>query len=155
MPFVLAILIAGLWAAFMLPAFFDDRGRGSKATTRDFAKRKRLLGELAAAQPEGDAYVRHHAQLRRQRILIGLGTTAFLTLVVATITGSVAWLSIAIAADLAIAAFVALLLYTQQQARIPRATVVPITSAASVDAPSPLVAVPQDEQTTTVRVIAG
>lgn len=155
MPFVLAILVAGLWAAFMLPAFFDDRGRGPKASTRDYAKRKRLLGELAAAEPEGDAYVRHHAQLRRQRILIGLGVTAFLTLVVATITGSVAWLSIAIAADITIAAFVALLLYTKQQASIPRAAVVPIGSQRPADTPISLVPDVRDEQTQTVKVIAG
>ena len=74
--YVVAILIAGLWAAFLLPSFFDHRSRAPRTTTRDFARTKRLLQQVSSADPDGEDYVRHHAQIRRKRILIGLGLTA-------------------------------------------------------------------------------
>ncbi len=153
--YVVAILIAGLWAAFLLPSFFDHRSRAPKTTTRDFARTKRLLQQVASAQPDGAAYVRHHAQMKRQRILVGLGVTAFLTLVVATWTGMVAWLWLTVALDGAFAGYVGLLLYTKQQKSVPKAMVVPIDSAQPVTAPVVLAAVPEYEETLTVRVIAG
>ncbi len=153
--YVVAILIAGLWAAFLLPSFFDHRSRAPKTTTRDFARTRRLLAQVASAQPDGEAYVRHHAQMKRQRILTGLGVTAFLTLVVATWTGMVAWLWLTVALDIAFAGYVALLLYTRQQRSVPKAMVVPIDSAQPVVAAAVLAAVPEYEETLTVRVIAG
>ncbi len=153
--YVVAILIAGLWAAFLLPSFFDHRRRAPKTTTRDFARTKQLLQQVAAAQPDGEAYVRHHAQMKRQRILIGLAATALLALVVATWTGSIACLWLTIALDAAFAGYVTLLLHTKQQRFAPKATVVPIDSAQPVIAPAALTAVPAYEETPTVRVIAG
>jgi len=153
--YVVAILIAGLWAAFLLPSFFDHRSRAPRTTTRDFARTRKLLQQVASAQPDSEAYVRHHAQMKRQRILIGLVATAFLTLVVATWTGSVAWLWLTVALDVVFAAYVTLLLHTKQQKSVPRATVVPIESVQSVTDPAALTAVPEYEETLTVRVIAG
>lgn len=152
--YVVAILIAGLWAAFLLPSFFDHRSRAPKTTTRDFARTKRLLEQVSSADPDGEAYVRHHNQIRRQRILLGLGATAIITLAVATWMGSVAWLWLTIAIDIAIAVYVTGLLYMKSQRMVPRASVVPIESAqapaaATVDTP------PAYEETPTVRVIAG
>lgn len=152
---VVSILIAGLWAAFLLPSFFDHRSRAPKTTTRDFARTKQILEQVASAQPDSEAYVRKHAQMRRQRILIGLGLTAALSLAVATFTGSVPWLWLTIAVDITFAAYVTLLLYSKQQQAIPRASVVPIES---VQVPAPAVVSepePHYEETPTVRVIAG
>ena len=81
---VLFILIAGLWAAFLLPSFFDHRNQTPKSTTKDFARTKQLLAAVSASDPTSEAYVRKHAQVRRTRVLIGLGITAFATLAVAT-----------------------------------------------------------------------
>ncbi|MEE8457924.1 MAG: hypothetical protein V3S28_07740 [Acidimicrobiia bacterium] len=92
--------------------------------------------------------------MKRQRILVGLVTTAFLTLVVATWTGMVAWLWLTIGLDVAFASYVTLLLHTKQQRSVARATVVPIDSAQPV-ASGVLTAVPEYEETLTVRVIAG
>lgn len=153
--YVVAILVAGLWAAFLLPSFFDHRSRAPKRTTRDFARTKQLLRQVSAAQPDGENYVRHHAQMRRRRILVGLGATALFTLVVATFTGSVAWLSFTLAVDVAFASYIALLLYMKQQSFVPKARVVPIASAQ----PSQVVVAselqPAYEESQTVRVIAG
>lgn len=154
MYYVVAILIAGLWAAFLLPSFFDHRSRAPKTTTRDFARTKQVLGQVSAAEPDGAEYVRRHAQMKRQRILVGLVLTAVFTLVVATWTGSIAWLWATIAFNIATAGYVALLLYVKQQSLLPKATVVPIAAARL----SPVVAAvpqPEFEESRTVRVIAG
>lgn len=152
--YVVAILIAGLWAAFLLPSFFDHRSRAPKTTTRDFARTRSVLERVTTANPDSEDYVRHHTQVRRQRILVGLGVTAVLTLAVATFMGSAPWLWLTIALDVAIAAYVAGLVYVKQQRAVPRASVVMIES---VQTPEPEVDESQHayEETLTVRVIAG
>jgi peptidoglycan/LPS O-acetylase OafA/YrhL len=176
---VLFILIAGLWAAFLLPSFFDHRNQTPKSTTKDFARTKQLLATVSASDPTSDAYVRKHAQVRRTRVLIGLGIAAVVTLAVATWTGSVPWLYAAIAVDVTIAVYVTVLLHLKQQRFAPRAQVVPIgqptqqstqqpqvvPQAQIVAAQAPqavqayptVVEDPQEEyaESKTVRVIAG
>jgi hypothetical protein len=153
--YVVAILIAGLWAAFLLPSFFDHRSRAPKTTTRDFARTKRLLEQVSTADPDGEAYVRHHNQIRRQRILLGLGATAIITLAVATWMGSVAWLWLTIAIDIAIAVYVTGLLYMKSERMAPKATVVPIESVQASPSQAASDSPPAYEETPTVRVIAG
>jgi Flp pilus assembly protein TadB len=153
--YVVALLIAGLWAAFLLPSFFDHRSRAPKSTTRDFARTKRLLEQVTTADPDGEAYVRHHNQIRRQRILVLLVIAAFLSLAVATWMGSVAWLWLTVTLDVAVAVYVTGLLYVKQQGAMPRATVVPISAAPHAPAPAVIEASPAYEETPTVRVIAG
>ena len=153
--YVVAILIAGLWAAFLLPSFFDHRSRAPKTTTRDFARTRRLLEQVATADPDGEDYVRHHAQLKRQRILVALVITAFLSLGVATWMGSIAWLWLTIALDVAVAVYVTGLLYLKQQRLVPRATVVPIGAVQRPAAVAAVPDIPVYEETPTVRVIAG
>ena len=152
--YVVAILIAGLWAAFLLPSFFDHRSRAPRTTTRDFARTKRLLQQVSSADPDGEDYVRHHAQIRRKRILIGLGLTALVTLGIATWMGSVAWLWLTIAIDVTIAAYVTQLLLMKQQRALPKATVFSI-GAVQQPAASAADSNPAYEETPTVRVIAG
>jgi len=155
MPIVLFILIAGLWAAFLLPSFFDQRNQTPRSTTRDFARTKQLLATVSASQPDTEQYVRRHVQRRRTRILIGLFITAAVTLAVATWTGAVPWLWATIAVDIAIAGYITVLLAIKRQGALPRASVVPIAVQAPVPnqatVPEPVYA----EETPTVRVIAG
>lgn len=153
---VLFILIAGLWAAFLLPSFFDHRSQTPRSTTRDFARTKQLLATVSASDPSSEAYVRRHTQVRRTRVLVGLGIAALVTLVVATWTGSVPWLYATIAVDVVIAGYVTVLLTIKQQRFAPRAQVVRI----SPQAPQPVFLTEEAEtqaetQTRTVRVIAG
>ena len=156
MAIVLFILIAGLWAAFLLPSFFDHRNQTPRSTTRDFARTKQLLATVSASQPDTDAYVRRHVQRRRTRVLVGLAITALVTLVVATWTGSVAWLWATIAVDIAIALYVTMLLTVKRQGTVPRAAVVPIAAPQPAVAQAPAVAEPERyEEFQTVRVIAG
>lgn len=155
MPIVVFIIIAGLWAAFLLPSFFDNRSQAPRSTTRDFARTKQLLASVSASTPDGEDYVRKHAQVRRTRVLIGLGVAAIATLAVATWTGSVAWLWATIAIDAAIAGYVTLLLVLKQQRMQPRAQVVSIPQAAPTPAPVAHEAPEEFTGSATVRVIAG
>lgn len=153
---VLFILIAGLWAAFLLPSFFDHRNQTPKSTTRDFARTKQLLATVSASDPSGEDYVRRHAQVRRTRLLMGLGIAAVVTLVVATWTGSVPWLYASIAIDVAIALYITVLLTMKQQRYAPRAQVVRIAPPTPQPVYLEQPAEPAAEvQTQTVRVIAG
>jgi hypothetical protein len=153
--YVVAILIAGLWAAFLLPSFFDHRSRAPKTTTRDFARTRRVLERVSTANPDGEDYVRHHTQVRRRRVLVGLGIAALLTLGIATFMGSTAWLWLSIVIDVAFATYVGGLLYMKQQSAVPRAAVVPIESAQAPAAPVVDESQHAYEETLTVRVIAG
>lgn len=161
MAIVLFILIAGLWAAFLLPSFFDHRSQTPKSTTRDFARTKQLLANVSASQPDSEAYVRRHVQVRRTRVLIGLIVTAVVTLVVATWTGSVAWLWASIGVDIAIAGYVTMLLSVKRQRFAPAAQVVPLESQPAAYPQQPRAVPQQGEEppdygeSQTVRVIAG
>jgi xanthine/uracil permease len=154
MGIIVFILIAGAWAAFLLPSFFDHRRDNPRATTRAFARSKQKLGNVAAAQVGSAAYAKHHTQARRQRIFIALLLTALVALVIAVLRSSIVWLGIAIVIDLSIGAFIALLLASRQPTRARRAQVVrmptPVSSAPTTAADLELEAAPP-----TVRVIAG
>lgn len=156
MPIVLFILIAGLWAAFLLPSFFDHRSRAPRAATRDFARTRQMLANVSSSQPDTDTYIRRHAQVRRQQVLIGLAVASVATLVFATWTGSLPWLWVNIAVNVSIAAYVTLLLTIKQRRAMQQSIVVPIAQAPQ----RTLEAVPSQpsyatDEAKTVRVIAG
>lgn len=154
MGIIVFILLAGLWAAFLLPSFFDHRRKTPRATTRDFARSKEKLATVAAADPGDDQYVRRHIQARRQRVFLALAFGAILTLAVAVWQNSVLWLGITIAFDLAIAGYVMMLVYVKEQRSAVAGSVVSIPTARSVTAAVP--DTPDSEHAaTTVRVIAG
>ena len=157
MAIVLFILIAGLWAAFLLPAFFDHRSNAPKSTTRDFARTREKLAEVSTAQPDSDAYVRKHAQRKQQQILIGLAITFVVTLGYATWSGAIVWLYINIAVAVAIAGYITMLLSLKAKRLAPRAQVVQISTAphAATTAHVAQPPVPEYEEIRTVRVIAG
>lgn len=156
MAIVLFILIAGLWAAFLLPSFFDHRSRAPKNTTRDFARSRALLAHASMSQPDTDSYVRRHTQTRRQQVLIGLGVAAVSTLVFATWTGSTAWLFVNIAINVSIAAYVTMLLTVKQRRAMQRQVVTPIAQAPQRQiAPAPVQDAYATDEAKTVRVIAG
>lgn len=156
MPIVLFILIAGLWAAFLLPSFFDHRSRAPRAATRDFARTRQMLANVSSSRPDTDTYIRRHAQVRRQQVLIGLAVASVATLVFATWTGSLPWLWVNIAVNVSIAAYVTLLLTIKQRRAMQQSIVVPIAQAPQ----RTLEAVPSQpsyatDEAKTVRVIAG
>jgi hypothetical protein len=154
MEIILFILIAGAWAAFLLPSFFDHRRENPKATTRAFARSKAMLANVTVSQVGTPAYARHHARMRRKRILLAMAAAAFLTLTIAVLWSSTLFLGLTIVVDLMIGGYVAMLLAAKQPNRVRRAPVVRIPT--SVPA-SPTTAADLDfeEASPTVRVIAG
>ncbi len=154
MGIILFILIAGAWAAFLLPSFFDHRRENPRATTRAFARSKEKLANVTAAQVGSPAYAQHHAQMRRQRIFVALFVTALVTLVIAVMRSSITWLGITIVVDMAVGAYVALILTARQPKRARRAPVVPLPTPVA-SSPTSVEALELEAAPPTVRVIAG
>lgn len=152
MEIIVFILLAGVWAAFLLPSFFDHRRQTPRATTRDFARSKQLLASVSSASYD-EHYTRRHQMARRRQLMFILALGAVATLIVATITGSMIWLGVTVAFDVAIAAYVTTLLLLRQQQWVRDSRSVLQIPVAYEPAPEPDVEIFQE--TPTVRVIAG
>ena len=140
------ILIAAIWAVFLLPSFFESRRRAPLNATRDFARSTALLASVATV-PGTEVMARRKARERRRRIMFLLIAGAMASLAVAIVQASVVWLGVTLVFDVAIAAYVALLVQTKQRATQP-ARVVPIGEPTTVP-------VPAESEQHTVRVVAG
>ena len=141
------ILIVVIWAAFLLPSFFDSRRKAPMATTRSFARDTALLATVASASaPEVAA--RRRASTRRQRTLAILSAGAAGTLAVAIWQSSVPWLGLSLGFDVALAGFVTTLLHVrrQQVSTAASPTAVPVVLPGTAG---------KDHQRHTVRVVAG
>jgi hypothetical protein len=154
MGIIFFILIAGAWAAFLLPSFFDHRRENPKATTRAFARSKEKLASVTTSQVGSPAYAQQHAQRRRQRIFLVLLFAALATLVIAVLQSSTLWLAITIIVDMAVGGYVAMILTAKQPKAVRRAPVVPIQTSIPA-APTTAGDLNVDSASPTVRVIAG
>ena len=86
------ILIAFIWAAFLLPSFFESRRRAPINATRDFARSTALLASVATV-PGTEVMARRKARERRRRLLYALAAGALISLTVAILRSSVLWLA--------------------------------------------------------------
>jgi hypothetical protein len=156
MGIIFFILIAGAWAAFLLPSFLDHRRDDPSETTREYAVTKARLGALAGSEePLADEYHAARAsQARRQRVFITLLAVALATLTLAVLTSNVLALALSIFVDILIGAYVALLLYMRQRASVQRRTVVPLDTP-DLAAPTEPEDLDFDVAAPTVRVIGG
>lgn len=156
MGIIFFILIAGAWAAFLLPSFLDNRRDNPSETTREFAVTKARLGALAGSdEPLAHEYHAARAsQIRRQRVFIGLLAAALTTLVLAVMLSNYVVLGVSILIDILIGAYVGLLLYTRQQAMVQRRTVVPIEPSMP-ESPTTAEDLDFDAAAPTVRIIGG
>lgn len=136
------VLLAVIWAAFLLPSFFDSRSSTPTASTRNFARSTALLASVATSRK--DFLIRQRTLARRRRILIVLGMLASATLALAIWQGSLLWLGITLAVDVLLAGYVGMLMHLKQR-QADHGTVVPL-----VRDPYEVV-----EETASVRVIAG
>lgn len=152
MAIVIFILLAGLWAAFLLPSFFDHRRQTPRASTRAFHRSTALLAQVSATT-RGERSTQRRRNERRTRALVVLAGGAVVALVVAVWLNSTTWLFVAIAFDVAIATYVTLLL-SLKQARITssqRVVALPAQVEASYAEPEEHV----EMANSTVRIIAG
>ena len=151
MPLLVFLLIGAVWAAFLLPSFFESRRRAPISATRNFQRSNELLGSIAVADAQQIVARRRQAS-RRRRLLLFLSFGAAATLAVAILTGSMLWLGATLVFDLLIGGYVTLLLMLRQRAYgLAAAPRIGAAEAPGIDA------APRREATqpTTVRVVAG
>ncbi len=150
------ILIAGAWAAFLLPSFFDHRRDSPGETTHQYAVTKARLGAVAGSEePLAEEYhAARSSQAKRQRVFVVLLVLASLTLVLAVTTSSVVWLGVAITVDVAIGAYVGLIIYMRQQRSLRRQNVVHLDHTAPA-APTTADDLDFDAAPPSVRIIGG
>lgn len=107
---IFAFLIIGVvWAAFLLPSFFDGQKSASMRSTRNFARNNDLLASVALHSAE-EVRAARGARRRRRRTVAILGSGALGSLGAAIITGSTVWLGVTIVFDVLLAGFVTALL---------------------------------------------
>ncbi len=140
------ILIAALWAVFLLPSFFESRRHAPINATRAHARSTALLASVATV-PGTEVMARRKARERRRRFLYALIAGAIISLTVAILRSSVVWLGVTLVFDLAIAGYVSLLVYVRQRRAAP-SSVVQL-------APVPTSTVAAEPDQHTVRVVAG
>lgn len=152
MPVLVFLLIGAVWAAFLLPSFFEGRRRAPISATKSFKRSNELLGSVAVTDTQ-QIVARRRQSLRRRRLLLFLSFGAVVTLATAIWTGSFIWLGAAIAFDLLIGAYVTLLLMARQRSyalamapRIGTLEAIPASGGTARRDPA---------QPSTVRVVAG
>lgn len=112
MEIVLFILLVGVWAAFVLPAFLNRRR--DKAVNRQSG-----VVDPSLATP-ADLH-RRQVLARRRLALIALMVLAIATLVAAVLTGSYWLLALTLIVDVVLAVYVAVLLSIKQHQAAARA----------------------------------
>ena len=142
MEIVLFILLAAVWAVFLIPSFFNSRREAPINSTQDFARNTARLNAVRVSAVEPSVARRRRTLARRRRTLLLLITAAIASLAAAIWTGSVALLGVNLAVDMALAAYVAILFQVNQQP-VPRAVVVPMQQVEST------------EEQAQIRVVAG
>ncbi len=108
------VLIGGIWAAFLLPSFVENRQRAPINSTRSFARNTALLASVAGNSVR-DVMLRRQAQERRRKVLYALSAGAIGTLGAAIWFDSVMWLGATVVFDLALGGYVSLLLGANQR----------------------------------------
>ena len=110
---VLFILLAGVWAALLIPNFVTSRRDAPIHSTETFARSTARLAAVRAISAETSAN-RNRIKARRRHILIGLGLAAVATLAAAIITASWTILIINLIVDAVLSAYVAMLLQVKE-----------------------------------------
>jgi len=150
MPLLVFLLIGAVWAAFLLPSFFESRRRAPMTATRSFQRSNELLANVATT--DGQQLMARRRQADRRRVLLlTLSSGAVITLAAALLTGSTFWLGATIVFDLAIGAYVMLLLMLRQR----NLAVAMAPRIGAVESPSAVESRREANQPATVRVVAG
>ncbi len=94
MEIVLLILLAAVWAVFLIPSFFNSRKEAPINSTQDFARNTARLNAVRVSAVEPSVARRRRTLARRRRALLGLITAAIVSLAAAIWTGSVPLLGV-------------------------------------------------------------
>ncbi len=114
MEIVIFILLAGVWAMLLIPSFFDSRRQAPINTTQDFARNTARLNAVRVLAAEPAAAQRRRVLARRRRTLIALVAAAMGTLALAIVTGNIMFLGLNLLVDMALAAYIAMLLQIKE-----------------------------------------
>lgn len=142
------LIIAGVWAAFLLPAFFENGKSASLRSTRSFARNNDLLASVTRQTTEQVMAV-NRARRRRRRSVALLGSGALGSLAMAVWTGSVLWLGVTIAFDILLAGFVTALL----QAKAARFQ--PVAPVVAIDLTEPVEELSEIEIVPSIRIVGA
>ena len=115
MEILLFILLIGVWAAFVVPAFVNSRREA-------YVNAREPIRSVTAPPPEATAAeIRARVLARRKMALIALGVAVIATLAGAVLTGSTLLLIATLVADVALAGYIAMLLtIKQRRQQVPR-----------------------------------
>ncbi len=133
MEIVIFILLAGVWAMLLIPSFFDSRKQAPINSTQDFAKNTARLNAVRVLASEPAAAQRRRVLARRRRTLIGLVAAAMTSLGIAIVTGSLVLLGINLVVDMALAAYIAMLLQIKEHAIVRPPVPLPVETAEAAE----------------------
>ena len=116
---LITLVIAGAWAAYLLPSVFVSRRNAPLHSTQEFNQLTARLASVHGHAVENADIARRRVLSRRRRILVGLALTAATTLGVAIWQGSSILLIAHIVVDAIGAWYVAMLLQIKQRRVVP------------------------------------
>lgn len=107
---IAALVIAGIWGAYLFPALFGGRKDAPLNSTEEFDRWTHLMADVQR-RPQGSrrSSARDVIRARRRRTLFVLALFAVATLVMAIIQSSLNWLLAHIAVDAVLVWYVAML----------------------------------------------
>jgi hypothetical protein len=116
---LITLVIAGAWAAYLLPSIFVSRRNAPLQSTQEFNRITARLASVHGHAVENADLARRRVLARRRRILAGLALTAATTLAVAIWQGSSILLIAHIVIDAIGAWYIAMLLQIKQRRVVP------------------------------------
>jgi len=116
---LITLIIAGAWAAYLLPSVFVSRRNAPLHSTQEFNRITARLASVHGHAVENADLARRRVLTRRKRILAGLALAAITTLAVAIWQGSSFLLIAHIAIDAIGAWYIAMLLQIKQRRSAP------------------------------------
>ena len=116
---LITLVIAGAWAAYLLPSIFVSRRNAPLQSTQEFNRITARLASVHGHAVENATLARRRVLSRRRRLLAGLGLAALTTLVLAIWQGSSSLLIAHIVIDALGAWYVAMLLQIKQRRVVP------------------------------------
>ena len=109
------LLIAAVWAVYLLPSVFGDRQNAPANSTEEFDRWTHLMADVQKRPAEGGIKRRDLIRYRRRRTLVVLVTLALAAIGMAWWQNSLAWLLVHVFIDSLILLYVAALAQMKQQ----------------------------------------
>ena len=112
---ILLLLVAGVWAFFLLPALFSGRRDAPVSTTQEFTRLTERLESVQRVAAERKDLTKQRVLARRRRILVVLVLAAVVTIGVAVWLNSMVLLGVHLFIDALLAWYVVRLVQIRQR----------------------------------------